>query len=49
MTAVAKDPEPGTPSSEESAAFVDSSAGRDVTLAALRRLEAASGRAGTGR
>lgn len=49
MTAVARDPEPRTPSSEESAAFTDSSAGRDVTLTALRRLEAAAGRAGTGR
>ena len=43
------EPEDGTASYEEAAAFADTSVGRDVTLAAIRRLEAAAGRAGTGR
>jgi hypothetical protein len=43
------EPEDVTTSNEEAAAFAETSVGRDVTLAAVRRLEAAAGRAGTGR
>jgi hypothetical protein len=43
------EPEDVTTSNEEAAAFAETSDGRDVTLAAVRRLEAAAGRAGTGR
>lgn len=43
------EPEDVTASDEESAAFADTNIGRDATLAAVRRLEAAAGTAGTGR
>jgi hypothetical protein len=43
------EPEDVMTSNEEYAAYADTSVGRDVTLTALRRLEAAAGRAGTGR
>jgi hypothetical protein len=43
------EPERGSPTPEEAGAFDATSAGRDVTLAAVRRLEAAAARAGTGR
>jgi hypothetical protein len=43
------EPEDVTASDEQSAAFADTSIGRDATLAAVHRLEAAAGAAGTGR
>lgn len=49
MSVMGDEPEDVTASDEEAAAFADTSVGRDVTLVAVRRLEAAAGRAGTGR
>lgn len=43
------EPEDVPASDDEAAAFADASVGRDATLAAVRRLEAAASRAGTGR
>ena len=44
-----REPRDVTTSDEEAAAFADATVGRDATLAAVRRLEAAASRAGTGR
>ena len=49
MGGMRSEPRNVTASDEEAAAFADATVGRDATLAAVRRLEAAASRAGTGR